>query len=226
VVRVRQETVRNVQHLTKGFPGILARRLRRSLINDGVEWQNGMEKVFGRSRPSVGSPNATGLHNERGRLKGSLISKMLGRPTKLHGMKHRIQSRGVPYAFIQEFGGPINAKHAKWLTIPLDANRTPAGNRKKSLSQLIKTTKPANLKTLPLKSGEPGWVVVKFKNVRKGGKRDPNEKGTPMFLLKKSVRLKARLKFFATWEADEEQRFRRHVRALHLALDDAKKLSG
>lgn len=79
---------------------------------------------------------------------------------------------GDKYAGLQEYGGTVKPVHAQNLTIPLSANLTPAGVTRKTARQII---------------GAGGFFAkgLIFEKV--------GDKAVPMFVLKKSVTIPARL---------------------------------
>lgn len=82
------------------------------------------------------------------------------------GSSVTIQTRGIPYAFIHEYGGTIVPVKAKMLTVPLKAAMTPAGVLRKSAREWANTwmlkSKAGNLLIMRTKSGgdiEPLFVL-------------------------------------------------------------------
>lgn len=126
-------------------------------------------------------------------------------------MSLRVFSAGVPYAKIQEFGGVVRPKKAKWLTIPLDANMTQAGVTKLSARRAIAKGaffwRPGD----EANEGDASRLFI----------RDPD--GQLLFVLVKKVKIpKGRLGFFKTWRDKERSRINRHRRALRFAIADAR----
>lgn len=91
----------------------------------------------------------------------------------------------VKYVAIHQFGGVIRARSSKFLTIPTDQNKTPAGVARVSARQLFQTKK----------AFVRGGVI--FENRGQGKNRKP----VPMFILKKEVRIPKRLMFLEQAEA-------------------------
>lgn len=87
-----------------------------------------------------------------------------------------VATTGTPYAIIHEFGGTVTAKNSKFLTIPLDANKTGAGVMRQNARQVI----DAGGHTFMSKRGN---MIIAGKD------------GVPMFVLKRSVTIPARLGF-------------------------------
>lgn len=97
-------------------------------------------------------------------------------------------SNSTPYAAIHQFGGVIRAKSAKYLTIPLPAMKTASGVTKMTAQQAFTARHTFIQKT------KKGNLVI-FEN------RGKNKKGTyrpptPLFVLKKSVKIPKRLSFY------------------------------
>ena len=120
----------------------------------------------------------------------------------LNSLKSQSFAAGVPYAEAQERGGTIHAVRAKYLTIPLPAALTPAGVLRKRArlweNTFFKKSKAGNLILFQKQSG----------------------KIIPLFLLKKSVTLKGRLGWFATWKRTEPKTMRKLAMSVDEVLDE------
>lgn len=92
---------------------------------------------------------------------------------------------GLPYAHIQEFGGVVTPKRAKWLTIPLAAAKTPAGVARFSARDALSRD---NVHFIRTKRGRPMIVEMNAKSWK------------PLFLLVKRVKIAKRLGFFDSWK--------------------------
>lgn len=111
-----------------------------------------------------------------GRLRSSIGSSVYndeGNITALIGSGVR-QGNRVPYANIQETGGVIRPRIAKYLAIPLPAALTPAGVARKRPREYANT--------FVAKTGN-GNLIIFQRNARKSA--------TPLFVLKKSVTIPA-----------------------------------
>lgn len=106
-----------------------------------------------------------------------------------------------PGARIQEYGGTVTPKSAKYLTIPLPANLTPAGRLRRSARDLL-SDKETGAFFLRSKAGN--LLIARDKNRGREGS-DPNLEF--LFVLKKRVVIPARLGF------------RRAIRSERTALD-------
>ena len=98
------------------------------------------------------------------------------------------------YAPMQEYGGTVRPVRKKWLTIPLDAALTPAG--------VLRAPAPD--------WSDPGKKNTFFKWSKRGNlilfKKTGKNQITPLFVLKKQVKIPARLGFFDTWGEGKTQR--------------------
>lgn len=101
-------------------------------------------------------------------------------------------SNGLPYVAIHQFGGTIEAKRSKYLTIPLKAMKTASGVVKMTIGQAI-----AARKTFFKKSKAGNLILFENRPKTDGGKA---RRPVPLFVLKKSVVVPKRLMFFETAE--------------------------
>ena len=109
--------------------------------------------------------------------------------------------QGLKYAWIQEYGGEIRPKRAKYLTIPLEAAMTPAGVLKKPARE---------------------WPDT-FVRMRRGGQSGTIFQKTAsgpvaLFALVKRVRIIGRLGFFDSWKKNEPLFVRHLAGAVDAAL--------
>lgn len=121
-------------------------------------------------------------------------------------------SKSVPYARIHEMGGTVRPKTAKFLAIPLAAAKTRAGVAR------MRPRDIPNLKFVPRRGKSPLLVLEHFKNVKVKllGKTIRTDKivtkSTPMFVLKRSVTIPARMGFRQIW-GQERGKIAAEVRA-------------
>lgn len=113
-----------------------------------------------------------------GKLRQSIGSRVFASETGITGLAGSGVRSGkrMIYANIHETGGLITAKKAKYLTIPLDAAKTPAGAPRKP-----KARDWQNTFVLRTKGGE---LMIVQKNGKKGI--------IPLYILKKSVNIPKR----------------------------------
>lgn len=90
------------------------------------------------------------------------------------GASVTVQTRGVPYSFIHEYGGVIRPVKAKALTIPLRAALTPAGVLKKTAREWKDT-----------------WLHITDDNAALICHETPSGDVEPLFILKRKVVIKA-----------------------------------
>lgn len=112
-----------------------------------------------------------------GKLRQSIQSRIVrstGNLLSVIGSGVRL-GKPIKYAGILETGGTITAKNAKYLTIPLPSALTPTGQLKKKAREWDNTF---------VKKSKAGNLIL-YQHNGKG-------KVTPLFILKKSVRIKPR----------------------------------
>lgn len=111
--------------------------------------------------------------------------------------------QGLPYAWVQEFGGNITPKRAKWLTVPLEPALTPAGVLRKPAREWPDTFvkfAPGGMRGLILQKRDDGPPVA-------------------LFALVKRVMIAGRLGFFDSWQRNEPVFIRYLGEAVQKALD-------
>ena len=143
------------------------------------------------------------LQNRSKLLKNSFMFQVAGGLGQGSSLTLLVYSSGVKYARMQEYGGTVRPKRAKYLTIPLpDAmtssgvQRYPGGARALFLKypdrmSVVKSPKSGNL--FIVSDGKPGV-------------KDPKGKNADLqwlYILKKSVVIPPRLGFRSTWASQE-----------------------
>lgn len=212
-------------------PKNLANRLRKAFDEHGFLFEN---KIRDRFKASV---EPTGL---RRNLTKTLIAVRSGKTRNSIG--HRVNKARKPsnvrlFAFIGGSGFPGILKLERggiirgrpWLTIPLSDNLTAAGRVRFARARDVPNSALINIGT----AGDPQlFIISKLKRrSRPRGSRRTRTGGSIrravsdirwMFILKRSVELKPRLRFFATWNSRAMRRDRadRMNRAVRLALLD------
>jgi phage gpG-like protein len=132
---------------------------------------------------------------------GRLRASIRGRVEQHFGSQVGIVGSNVVYARIQELGGPIRAKHAKYLTIPLDAARTPSGVARAPARSWPNTF---------VIQGRGGHLIIMQRHGR--GIR-------PLFVLKRSVRLEPNPYFRPALEKNRASIREQFGRDVKLALE-------
>jgi len=144
-----------------------------------------------RGRPGLRVRTGNLLQSFHHRVTGSTLDTITGR-----------YGTNSSYAAKHEFGGKITPKKAKFLTIPLDDNKTAAGVARMDASTVIDTF--AYHAFLPA-ANPPNLVLV-------AGQDEASAK--PMFVLVKSVTIPKRLHLFKTWRhfAKQEGGLKKHIK--------------
>ena len=120
------------------------------------------------------------------------------------GMAVAIGGPAAPYARIQEYGGEITGK--PWLTIPIPGGPalTPSG-----VSRYPSARQVPGLFFIPRKGGDP--LLATQRGGRKGGLNI-------WYVLKRKVRIPARMGYVDTWESQLPETRERMVGAVNEAL--------
>lgn len=193
------------RRLLSRVPNSLFAEFRKEFVRSGSQWESEMGKRL------RGNP----LQSRTGALARGLSSKTDG--GSLNSLRLRLRASNVPHARAQELGAVITPRRAKWLWIPLGANKTPAGVPKRTPRQFFQE-RGSFIRT----RGDSGVAFAKR------GRRL-----VPMFALRKRVVLPgpkttggpSRLGFFETWDKLGPERARRHRVALARAIRTARRLS-
>lgn len=157
----------------------ITKSMFRGVRNAMNSWANAYLKALVETRLS-GSP---GLNRRTGNLARDWVVSVDG--TTLSDLSTTVKTQGPAnaYAGILERGGDIVPTKAKWLWIPLDANKTSAGVERISPTEAIAT---GNL-FIDWKNGPVAYLGSGTN--RAGGSR----KLTPLFVLKKRVHVNAQM---------------------------------
>lgn len=137
----------------------------------------GMRKTLAGLHKTMVQRSGGGLGELKGRtgeLKRSWRFNVTGSGIKT--LTGTVESVGVSYASIHEYGGIIRAKGGKSLTIPTDWNKTKAGVTRMTARMVF---------------DKGGFVRNGIIFLKQKGKKVP----TPMFILAKQVKIPARLGF-------------------------------
>ena len=188
-------------------PKRLRAELATTLLKVGVAHEHALKRRF---RAYTGD-SGDGIQKRSG---GLMQAYHLTRPhpDSLEVVPHiRKGMRGSHYARMQEFGGTVRPKRAKYLTVPLPAALTKAG----VLSGRYKI-RPDGRGGFTTDAGDTflfksrrGALLIGIKD-RKTGRASAQGRGKkrelkPFYVLKKSVTLRPRLGFFGTWELLERR---------------------
>ena len=206
--KVTQDSLRRIDAVLAREPDRVARALKPLLQGWGQDWHRAMVDRF--TNGNLRGPSDV-LRNRRGILRGSLKAKLHG--DSLSTFRLRMVSAGVEYARMQEDGGVITPKNAKFLTIPLEPDLTGAGRVRVTARTFIENHKG---ETFFLRKG--GSLLLmwnKNPGLTKGGKQR-KIKPVAVFALVKKVeipgpkaptkRSHSRLGFVDTWKKLEPKR--------------------
>jgi hypothetical protein len=174
---------RGLRRLLQRFPKEVPELLRLALNRAAIFFNKMFKRRRLRGRP--------GLNKRTSALVRSFVAKITPRGGRITGMKGMVESSSK-YGPIQEFGGVIKAKGGA-LAVPISPEYggealTPAGVLKSKYVGPLRRV--PNLVMIPREGRPP---ILFEKRGKKGGL-------VPLFVLKKSVRIKRRLGFFATFK--------------------------
>lgn len=188
---VTQDSVRRVHAVLDRIPSRLHKSFERRLNRWGTDWRDTV-----RGRITGGGP----LRNRTGMLGSSIVYRLDG--STLGTLRLRMLSEGVVYARIHELGGVIKPKTGRFLTIPLDAAKTAAGDVKGMFASARRFIEANPGATYFVRTPD-GELLLMWKK----GKRTT----LPIFKLVRQVELPgpnaptkkapSRLGFFDTWKA-------------------------
>lgn len=114
---VSSDSLRRTLEAVDRIPRVVHRRLSEEMKGWGEDWSERVKSRFG---------SGDGLNVLTGRLRDSVTYSM-SPGSSLADLRLRGVSEGVIYARIQEFGGVIKPVNARFLTIPLEGNKTAGG---------------------------------------------------------------------------------------------------
>ena len=161
-------------------------------------------------------------------LRGPYTAKRKGYEIK--SLRMRMHIGGGPvgqYIYMQEYGGVIKPKNGKYLTLPLPDNLTAAARPRYTSAKKLMLAGRTYLKVKPVGGGLRGLInrraaskgkrnldgaVVTLKRKNKALEKD-------LWVLRRSVKVPARLEFHRTW--NQRKRRRDLTRRLDGAIDKA-----
>lgn len=217
--------MREVDRALRVLPAACDRRANTSLRDAGRLFQNAMVKSF---RPR-GSRSDEWLQARTGTLRRSVKYQVSGK--QLTDLTLSVFSSGTKYANLQENGGTIRPRNAKYLTIPIEDNILPSGvPRYPSAKDLRRET---NFFVRPAQRNARGrFRKDKLRGARtfvlkaKTGKlyiilRQANGKSKLLWALVKSVYIPPRFGFRKTWNEQAPMRAKLFQDAMSAAVADA-----
>lgn len=169
----------NVASALKQFGGKFRTRAATEMNRFGQSWVGELVSKRLSGRP--------GVNRRTGNLARSFKARVFD-SALLNGVVLDVQPEGpgAAYADLQEFGGTITPKKAKYLWIPIAGNLTPAGVAR------ITPTEAINRGGFFAKGVFFGKPIV--------GKSKATAKPVPLFVLKKSVTVPGRMGAMPLWE--------------------------
>lgn len=199
--KVRPATLRRLQKGFESMPRKMLQEFGQAFEDWGEDWRGSMLDRF---------RGGDGLHTRTGGLKRSLDARVTGKGSP--GMKLRLVSGGVPYARIQEHGGTVKPINARFLAIPLDANKTAAGVPRYPSPRAFIAAHPGE--TFFLRAG--GTLLLMWKNPTKAAAKSSGTGAgaVPLWMFVRQVTIPPRLGFFKTWK---QLRYERDARMVKIA---------
>lgn len=185
---------KQMQRALKKAPERLRARLIPQFARAGRELDRTMQTERLRGRP--------GLRRRTGGLSQSFHHIVIGKQS-LNTLRMRYFTN-KKYAAIHEHGGAVRPKRAKYLTIPLKANLTPAGVMRRPIRQFPHVAFVMSRRK----------ALIALAGDSKGEMR-------PMFVLKKRVKIPKRLGLVKRWNALQPKFLDRLNVAAARALGDA-----
>lgn len=189
LARVQRELVKSTG---RAYP-----LLRREFENWGIDWEQRMVARF------AGATGTGTLRSRSGDLRRSLQKRVNG--TSLDDLRLRLTSDGISYARIQEFGGEVKPVRAQYLTIPVLGNVLPTGLARFPTAASLEREYGSRTTFFRSRSGA---LFLGVRGVQSGRAYDTGGTAAPrakrgglaaFFVLKKGVRIPARLGFHKTW---------------------------
>lgn len=207
--KVDTVALKRVRQAIASTPSRVYPPLRREFERWGNEWKNRVEDRF------TGTTGARSLHGRTGQLQKSLRSSVTG--GSIGDLHLRCVSAGPIYSRIQEFGGEVRPKNAKFLSIPIVGNVLPSGVARYGSIALLASAFGESRIAFAKRPGKNTLVMLKEASARtaKGGsgtvlRKQHKGKAVPMFVLVDKVTLPgplspkpapSRLGFFDEWAA-------------------------
>jgi hypothetical protein len=185
-----------------GVSGAMRKEMRKGFRLIGADWERHVKDSI---RPGgKGNQGGSDLHNRTGALRRSVKFQLMKAPSL--GVNLIVGGKGAPHARLQEEGGTVKPRRGKYLTIPLDNAKTASGalsGRYKIRRGGIRKTRSGKTRVV-FKTDKGETFIYKSKKgnlliaIKRTGRKKINLKRDTLYVLKKSVRVRARL---GAWDA-------------------------
>tara|TARA_R110002110_G_scaffold1085_3_gene4435 strand:+ start:870 stop:1586 length:717 start_codon:yes stop_codon:yes gene_type:complete len=220
---------KKVQAALAKSPLVFSQWMETAFNEHGAEFKKDMVDRIS-AKWGTGNPGGQ-LSVRSGKLRRSLrysTSKRKG--AEIRSLKLLVRIGGGPvgkYIYMQEHGGVIKPKNGKYLTVPLPDNLTAAARPRYPSAKKLMLAGRTYLKVKPVGGGLRGLInrraaskgkrnldgaVVTLKRKNKALEKD-------LWVLRRSVKVPARLEFHRTW--NQRKRRRNLTRRLDGAIDKA-----
>lgn len=205
------------------LPSALKAEFEKASNAAGRSFVNRVQSSF---RPRS-SPADQWLQGRSGRLRESIGSVTTG--NSLDTLRLKVFSAGTKYAQIQESGGTITPKRAKFLAIPLPAVLTAAGVPDFPSARAFIDAHPGQTFFLRTEAGGTEHLLLMWKQAgsksRKriglGNSKAARETAIPVYKLVKKVTIPPRFGFRKAWDALDGEREGQFQRAAKRAVETA-----
>lgn len=171
------------QNLARRYPQKVADNLQPAMRNALTRLEDAVDRRF---KPYRRGSYTRFLRKRSGALQGSFVGEVRGTGYNAEA-RHYTSSR---YARLQEFGGTITPKRARYLKIPLPSALLSSGNVDGGLQGGSAGNRfTANGTPTHVRRSKAGNLLI-FNSTT----------GEPLFALKESVTVPPRLGYFRTWD--------------------------
>lgn len=199
--------IAGVKRMLARFPSALDTELRKGLKEHGLFFTQRMKREQFTGYSGF-SNSGSRLQARTGKLRNSFGSEVRGEIGTSIPLTLAVFSQGAIYSRLQEYGGTVKPKRAKYLTQPLPDNQTTAGVTRYGSARELFERYPDQVRVMKARSGRL-FIVSEGKPGAKTKKKNPDLLW--LFILRKSVKVPPRLGFRATWSdstsaADRVQR--------------------
>jgi hypothetical protein len=186
--------IRGLQRALANLPKALDAEMRRAFNAHGRFMTKEMV-----TKRFTGYTGRTGdrLQNRSALLRRSFKHEVVGGVGQSTPLTLVHYSAGVKYARLQEYGGTIKPKRAKWLTIPLPDALTGSGVQRYESARYLFENYPKQMAVVRSRSGRL-FIVSRGKPGTKPRKDSPM---VWLYILKKESKVPARLGYRDTWKS-------------------------